>query len=113
MKFILQILFFFLTWFTNLNATPVFTKVALPSYAVSFSKTENIKEESVIKIGVQNFARSGISENAISEINTSRASYALVVALRAGEVPALRWLHRSRGVSASFTRYSIILTLYY
>lgn len=61
MKKLLQILFLFLIWFTNLaNATPVFTKVAWSSYELSFSKTENVKEESVVKIGVQNFARGGV-----------------------------------------------------
>jgi hypothetical protein len=61
MKILLQILFFSFTWFINLvNATPVFTKAVLPSYEVAFSKKENVKGESVVKIGVQNFARSGI-----------------------------------------------------
>jgi hypothetical protein len=63
MKFILQIFSLLLTWFTNLNATPVFTKVVIPSYKFSFSKTENAKEENVVKIGIQNFARSGIEAN--------------------------------------------------
>jgi hypothetical protein len=69
-----QILFLFLTWFTSLRATPVFTKVVLPSYDSdsyrnSFSKTENVKEESVIKIGEQNFARSGIEEQNFNEFS--------------------------------------------
>jgi hypothetical protein len=62
MKLLFQILFHFLTWFTNLNATPVFTKLALLSYELTFFKPENIKEESVIKIGVRNFARKGIED---------------------------------------------------
>ena len=58
MKLILQILFLLLTWFTNLaNATPVITKVVLPSYEVSFLKTENVNEENVVKIGVQKFEK--------------------------------------------------------
>jgi hypothetical protein len=60
MKFLLQILLLFITWFTNLNATPIFAKVALPNYELTFSKTENVKEESIIKIGVQHFAKSNI-----------------------------------------------------
>jgi hypothetical protein len=35
----------------------------LPSYEFSFSKPGNIKEENTLKIGIQNFARSVISEN--------------------------------------------------
>jgi hypothetical protein len=68
MKTIFQILLLFLTWFINLvNATPVFTKLALPNYEFTFSKTENVKEEGVVKIGEQNFARSGIeNENQFS-----------------------------------------------
>ena len=63
MKHLLQILFLFLTWFTNLaNATPVFTKVLLPSCELTVSKTESVKEESIVKIGIQNFARNGIEE---------------------------------------------------
>lgn len=64
MKHFLQIVFLFFTWFTNLNATPVFTKVTLPCYEISFLKTENVTEESAVKIGVQNFARSGIENDA-------------------------------------------------
>jgi hypothetical protein len=63
MKFFLQILFLVLTWFTNLNATPVCTKVVLPTYEFSFSKTENVKEKSIVKIGDQNFVRSNIEED--------------------------------------------------
>ncbi len=48
MKYLLQILFLFLTWFINLaNATPVFVKVALPNNELTFSKVENVKQESV------------------------------------------------------------------
>ena len=62
MKLLLQILLLFLTWFTNLaNATPVITKVVLPSYEVAFSKTENAKEEITVKIGVENFASGGVA----------------------------------------------------
>jgi hypothetical protein len=46
MKFVFQILFF--TWFTNLNAAPVFAKVVLPSYEFTVLKTENVKEESFL-----------------------------------------------------------------
>ena len=69
MKALLHILFLFLTWFTNLNATPVFAKVALPSYELTFSKTENVKEESIVKIGEQNFARTGIEEKRFSDFS--------------------------------------------
>jgi hypothetical protein len=75
MKFLLQILFFFLTWFTNLvNETPVFTEGAFSNYELVFSKTENVTEKNVVKIGVQNpiiigFARSGIEyKNKFSNI---------------------------------------------
>jgi hypothetical protein len=61
-KLLLQIFFLFLTWFTNLNATPVFTKVVIPSYELTFSKIENVIEENAVKIGVQNYARSGIED---------------------------------------------------
>lgn len=85
MKLLFQILFILLTWFTNLtNATPLFTKAVIPSNEFSFSKTENVKEESVVKIGVQNFARSDIDENLFSLKSTSRVSYALFGASRAG-----------------------------
>jgi len=71
MKLLLQILLFLLTWF-NLSATPVFSKVALPNYPVSFHKTANQNQESEIKIGVDTpiaigVARSGISENSFSQ----------------------------------------------
>ncbi len=60
MKLLLQILFFILSWFAS-NATSAFTKAVLPSYDSdsyrnSFSKIENVKEESVIKIVENNFA---------------------------------------------------------
>jgi hypothetical protein len=68
MRLLFQILLFFLTWFTNpVNATPVFTKVALPSYDFRFSKAENQQLESDVRIGIQNFARSSISENTFSQ----------------------------------------------
>lgn len=70
MKIFLQILFLFLIWFANIvNATPVFTKVALPSYQFTFSKIENVKEGSIVKIGVQNFARGGIEEKRFSDFS--------------------------------------------
>ncbi|HPH99108.1 MAG TPA: hypothetical protein PK772_02135 [Chitinophagaceae bacterium] len=63
MKLFLQIFLLLLTWFTNkTNATPAFTKLALPIYELTFSKTENVKGESVVKIGAQNFTRSGIED---------------------------------------------------
>ena len=77
MKLLLKILFLLLTWFTHLNATPVFTKVVLPSYKISFSKTENVKGECVVKIGIQNFARSGISEKSHPINATLRENYVL------------------------------------
>jgi hypothetical protein len=46
MKFFFKILLF--TWFINLNATPVFAKVVLPSYEFTVLKTENVKEESFL-----------------------------------------------------------------
>jgi len=67
MKFLLQIFLLFIIWFTNtVNATPVFTRVACPSCQLLVSKAENHKQESEVKIGVSNFARSNISENEFS-----------------------------------------------
>jgi hypothetical protein len=66
MKLLLKILLIFFTWF-NLSATPAFSKVALPDYAVSFPKIASQSLESELKIGVSNFARSGISENLFSQ----------------------------------------------
>ena len=64
MKIWIQILFFLLTWITTFaNATPPAQKLALPTYCVSFSTTENQKPDNEVKIGIQSFARSGISEN--------------------------------------------------
>jgi hypothetical protein len=45
MNLVIQILFFFLAWYTNLDATPVFTKVDLPTYELSFSKIENVNKQ--------------------------------------------------------------------
>ncbi|WP_369049346.1 hypothetical protein [Tenacibaculum sp. UWU-22] len=59
MKFLLQILLFFFTFFLQC-ATTVYAKIVLPYYELSFSKTEIVKEESIVKIGEQNFARSSI-----------------------------------------------------
>jgi len=68
MKFLLQIFLLFIIWFTNtVNATPVFTRVACPSCQLLVSKAENHKQESEVKIGVSNFARSNISENEFSQ----------------------------------------------
>jgi hypothetical protein len=73
MKVILKIVFLFFVWFTNqLNATPTFAKVVLPNYELTFSKTENVKGEGVIKIGSQNFARSVILENSFYQKTTAK-----------------------------------------
>ena len=85
MRFFIQILFLLFTWF-NLSATLALTKVALPSHAVSFPKTENQKLESELKIGVSNFARSGISENSFSQKTIVWASYFLENRARAVNV---------------------------
>lgn len=78
MKLLLQILFFYFTWFTNLvNATPVFAKNVFPIYEVTFSITKNLKDEGVIKIGEQNFARSGISEKSHPLNANLRENYVL------------------------------------
>jgi len=66
MKFLLQILFLLFTWF-NLSATTAFSKVALPNQTVFFHKTTNQNQESEVKNGVSNFARSGILENSFSQ----------------------------------------------
>jgi len=85
MKPLLQILFFLLTWF-NLSATPAFSKVALPNYAVSFPNTATQKLESEVKIGVSNFARSGILENSFSQKAILWESYVLENRAREGNV---------------------------
>lgn len=59
MRLFYQILFLFLLWFTTIvNPAPAFSKVSLPSFEVSFSKTENYSQKSVSKISFKNFARS-------------------------------------------------------
>lgn len=61
MKFLPQILFLFIIWFTNLsNTTTIFTKVTSPNYELAFSKTESVKEGNTVKIGIANFAKSCI-----------------------------------------------------
>lgn len=61
MKILLHILFVFLIWATNrVNATPLFAKVVLSSYQISFPKIENHKQESEVKIGLQYFARNDL-----------------------------------------------------
>jgi len=70
MKLLLKISLFLLTYF-NLSATPAISKIALPNYAVSYPKTENNKLESGLKIGVDNFARSGVLENSFSPTGAS------------------------------------------
>jgi hypothetical protein len=53
MLFILQIFLLLLTCFTNtVNATAAFTKVALPNYEVTFSKSENEVEKSIVKLSL-------------------------------------------------------------
>jgi hypothetical protein len=49
MKFLHQILFLLITWFINLSAKPVFTKIALPFYEFTFSKIKTTTVESVVK----------------------------------------------------------------
>lgn len=91
MKLILQILFLYLSWFTSLaNATPVFTKVVLPSNEISFSKIENVKEESIVKIGIQNFARSGILESPFPKNKISEEHNVLESPVRAGNRKVLQ-----------------------
>ena len=76
MKHILQILLFFFTWFSSC-AIAQLPKVGLRNYAVSFSTTENQNPENKLKIDICNFARSGISENSVSQKNASWDSYLL------------------------------------
>jgi hypothetical protein len=61
----LQILLLFLTSIiSSINATPVFTKFALPNYELSFSKIEYVKLEGDVKIGSskiwEEFGKKGI-----------------------------------------------------
>jgi len=74
MKLLFQILFF--TWF-NLSATPPFSKVAIPNYEISYSKTGNQNLETEVKIGILNFARSNISENSFYQKAVLWDSYVL------------------------------------
>jgi len=76
MKFLLQLSLLLFSWF-NLSATPVFSKVASPNYAVAFHKTTNQNQESEVKIGVSNFAKSGILENEFSQKAIFLESYVL------------------------------------
>jgi len=76
MRSLIQIIFLLFTWF-NLSATPAFSKVAMPNYAVSFPKSNNQKIESEVKIGVCNFARNGIFENSFPEKSVLWKSYVL------------------------------------
>lgn len=70
MKSFFQIFFFLLTWFTNhANATTVFTKVALLSNEFSFSKVENVKEESFVKIFRANLEYETGSLKYLDELN--------------------------------------------
>ena len=78
MKFVLQTLLFLLTWFTTFaNATPPAQKLAIPNYSVSFSTTENQKLESEVIIGIENFARSSISEKSDPLNANLRENYVL------------------------------------
>jgi len=63
MKLLLQqVLLFLLTWLTTFaNATPSAQKLAIPNYSLSLPTTENQKLASEVKIGVEHYARSGIS----------------------------------------------------
>jgi len=66
MRSLIQILFLFLAW-CNLSAAPVLPNVALPSYAISISNAENLNQESKIKTGVLNYAKSDISKSSLSQ----------------------------------------------
>jgi len=66
MKLLLQLSLLLFSWF-NLSATTAFSKVALPNHTVFFHKTTNQNQESEVKNGVCNFARSGILENSFSQ----------------------------------------------
>lgn len=82
MKFFIQILFILLAWFINhTHATPVFAKLIITNYKFAFSKAENVKAESFVKIGIQNFSRSSIEdENQFSK--TSKGKVWASVALK-------------------------------
>jgi hypothetical protein len=61
----LQILLLFLaSLISSINATPLFTKLALPNYELSFSKIEYVKLEGDVKFGSskiwEEFGKKGI-----------------------------------------------------
>lgn len=88
---LLQILLFFLTWLTAFaNTTPPAQKLTITNYVVSFSTAENQKIESEVKIGIEHFARSGISENSFSQKINLRDSYVLENRARDGKVNVLQ-----------------------
>jgi len=89
MKLFLQLFLLFFTWF-NLSATTAFSKFAFPSYSLSFPKSNNQKIESEVKIGVCNFARSGIYENSISQKVVLWESSVLENRAREGNVNVVR-----------------------
>jgi len=87
MKFFTQILLLILSWFANLvSATPVFTKVAMPTYAYTFSETDRAIQDQEIKIRTIYFARSRVSEKLAYQRGFLRESYALERIARAGNV---------------------------
>jgi len=78
MKLLLQILLFFFTWFTiPVSATPEITIITFQDYAVSFPTAENQKLASEVKIGVEHFARSGISENSCIQKTVLQENFVL------------------------------------
>jgi len=78
MRLLLQIFFLFIIWFTNtVIATPTCQKVDLSSYKLSFPKADNQNQESEVKIGVSNFARSNILENSLYQKANLQESYVL------------------------------------
>src|SRR5690554_242128 len=68
MKVLLQIFFFFLTWFTS-SATFSVPKFVVPTNTTIFQKTEQVTHSEKAIIGVENFARSSIEEQ--QETNTT------------------------------------------
>jgi len=89
MKHLLHLLLFLFTWLSS-SAAPIFVKVGYLNYDLSFPKPTNQNLESEIKIGVCNFARSGILENSFSQKANLWESYVRENRAREGNIGLCR-----------------------
>lgn len=88
MRVLLQILLVFFTWFTSI-ASFAKPKVFISNYNVSFPKTENIKQESEVKIGKVNYAISSFEHLQIQTTIFHPYTYSLSSNLNEGNSVAL------------------------